>query len=111
MSEQRPVELTGPTVHFEFEETPMYITLNFCNGKPFEVFIRYDEVKVFEWVTTVTILITRMLRDGISIETIAGEMMEICSPHSSHFYKGKQYPSLAAHIGHVLKELGELGVK
>lgn len=83
---------------------PMYVTVNEQDGRPVEVFIRMDEPEIYEWVTTVTILITRLLRAGEPLEAIAMELQEIHSPKTSHFVKGKQVPSLPARIGLLLEQ-------
>ena len=95
------------------EDNKYYLIINEQNGEPFEVFIRSDDPAIYQWVNACTVLITRMLRAGISLSVIAGELQEIHSAGTSlHFTpNGKQCHSIVARIGQVfeqyLKQRGE----
>ena len=106
MSMTRPDTLTGPTYCVIIEnDQQMYVTVNHDeHGTPCEVFVRTDDPALFEWVTLVTVLITRLLRAEQPLEVIAAELQEIHSPRTRHWVPGGkgECPSLAARIGMVL---------
>ena len=102
-SMQRPEKLDGPTYCVRLEDgKPLYVTVNEMDGQPAEVFFRIDDPELFEWVTVLTVVISRALRCGEKLGTIAEDLMEIHSPRTNHFHRGQQFPSLAARIGSVL---------
>lgn len=84
----------------------MYITINHLDGVPFEIFVRQDNAELYEWVTPVTVLITRLLREGVKLLVIAKELREMHSPVSHHFIPkgGGHCPSIPARIGMVLEK-------
>jgi hypothetical protein len=102
----RPDTLPGATYCATLDNgQPLFVTINSDeSGNPCEVFVRMDNPELFEWVTLVTVLITRLLRAGQQLDTIANELQEIHSPSSRHFIPGGggECPSLAARIGMML---------
>lgn len=104
---KRPEVLQGVTYSAELESgKKVYITVNEHEGNPYEVFIRLDDPELFEWMVALTLMITRALRAGETLKSIAKELEEIYSPRSRHFMPGGkgECPSLAARIGKVLAE-------
>lgn len=100
MSVDRDEILPGPTVEVQIDNSrSMYVTLNYQNGRPFEIFIRLDEPEMFEWVNTVTVLVSRLLRAGESLEDIAEDLTGIHSPRTQHMRGREMIPSLSARIG------------
>ena len=68
----RPLILDGVTYYEKLPDgKPMYVTINNYKGIPFEVFIRMDDPNLFEWVVALTVIITRALRAGELLSTIA----------------------------------------
>lgn len=107
MPNLRPEKLDGATYKGHTHDgKPMYITVNEKEGRPFEVFVRVDDPDLFEWMTALTVMITRCLRHGDTLAAIADELMEVHSPKTRHFVDGGkgEAVSLAARIGTVLKE-------
>lgn len=107
----RPDTLTGRTYQATLDDLrPMFVTVNSLDGRPYEVFVRIDDPHLFEWVVALTLMITRALRAGESLEAIATELMEIHSPATRHFIKGGiECPSLSARIGMMLMRYVEDG--
>ncbi len=107
----REDRLSGATWKASMPERPhVYITVNQdANGAPCEVFIRYDRADAYEWITAITVGITRQLQAGVSLREIAADLMEIHSPATSHFIPGGggECSSLAARIGKVLMQHAE----
>lgn len=101
----RPDTLPGTTLCLTLEDgSRAYITVNEQDGQPVEVFVRYDDPKLYEWITLATVFITRMLRDGNTLDAIAREMQEIFSPQGGYHASGEQHTSIVAHIGKVLED-------
>jgi len=105
--------VTGVTYHIRLPQHPddpgdrarMYVTVNERDGKPFEVFIRYDLPGPFEWVFAVSILISRLLQAGVELEDIGRELQEIHSPVTNHIIPGtsETCPSTVARLGKTLE--------
>lgn len=107
---ERPEALHGTTRKIVVE-TPdrayrVYVTVNEQDGRPFEIFVRCDHPQLYEWITALTLLITRLLRQGDSLEAIAEELQTIHSgATSAHFLPGgEQCISMVARLGRVLAE-------
>ena len=114
-TEARPEVLPGVTRCIRLnigaeKDEKFYITVNFNGGRAFEVFIRCDDPKLHEWVNAQTILITRMLRAGISLATIGKELQEIHSAGTSdHHAEGVRHIGRVARIGQMLETMAGLG--
>lgn len=107
----RPRLLDGPTYKVVLgDDSRMYITVNECEGKPFEVFVRLDEADKYEWVVALTTMITRLLREGQSLDVIGKELKEIHGPGTGHYIPGtgEWSPSIVARIGNILIKHEEL---
>jgi len=98
----RPEELQGGTQRVLLPNgSPMFVTVNYFEGRPTEVFVRYDDPALCEWISALTILITRLLRAGEKLEDIAEELSQIAGPESGHHVPGTHdwSPSLVARVG------------
>ena len=105
--EPRELILNGPTYEIRTPEgAELKVTINEQNGQPFEIFVQCDDAVIYQWVALATILITRLLRDGHSLNQIADEMQEIHCPSTGHYIPGTRdwCPSLIARIGRTLKQ-------
>ncbi|HSH42350.1 MAG TPA: hypothetical protein VK973_09535 [Arenicellales bacterium] len=62
----RPQRLDGCTVRVPLEDgRPLFVTINTLeDGRPVEVFVRLDDPELFEWVSVLTVMISRALRSG-----------------------------------------------
>jgi hypothetical protein len=107
---ERSDELTGTTRKIVIETMdhsyPVFITINEQNGRPFEVFIRTDHPQLYEWITALTLLVTRLLRQGDALDAIAAELQSVHSSATTmHFLpSGEQCISMVARIGRVLSD-------
>lgn len=85
----------------------MYVTINHDEqGKPLEIFVRYDVPEYFEMITNVTRLASMALRDGTPLKEIADDLVNTYSPTTNHIPQGKRevVPSITARIGMVLRK-------
>lgn len=95
------------------EDHSYYITINntLVNDTrvPFEIFINSKNVKHFQWISTLTRLISAIFRHGGNIDFLINELVAISDPNSGYWGKdkltgnGKYYNSLVHEIGEVIK--------
>ncbi len=103
---ERPTQLSGPTYKLVLDDsTRMYVTINEHEGQPFEIFVRNDDPKLYEWIAAITILISRLLRQGDTLAEIGKELEQINGPESRHMIPGTniQSPSMIARVGRTLR--------
>ena len=105
----RQEELPGATYKVVVE-TPerryrVYVTINEQDGRPFEVFVRCDHPRLYEWITALTLLVSWLLQRGLSLGAIGRELQIIHSgATSAHFLPGgERCLSMVARIGAVLE--------
>ncbi len=107
---KRPSKLIGATYKIDWPTaaSALYVTINDMetdNGvRPFEIFISSLSSTHTEWINTVTLLISRILRWGHDPKFIPEELKLISSPHDSAWIDGKFYSSLVARIATVIEE-------
>lgn len=104
----RPDVLTGQTHKFKIMtadgEFSFYVTVNFSDGKPFEVFVNSRNARYAEHMAALTVMVSRMLQRGFELKEIANDLLLIHSPETGHLARGGFVPSLHARIGKVLLE-------
>ena len=105
----RQEELPGATYKVVVE-TPerryrVYVTINEQDGRPFEVFVRCDHPQLYEWITALTLLVSKLLQRGMPLDEIGRELQIIHSGATSmHFLPGGQRClSMVARIGKVME--------
>ena len=112
----RPEKLIGATYKVSTPESKhaLYITMNdiilnegteFESRKPFEVFINTKNMKNYEWIVALTLLISAVFRKGGDVIFIVEELKSVFSPTGGYFKKGHGFmPSLVAEIGLVIEK-------
>lgn len=105
-SKKRPKVLLGCTYKISWPSlnANLYLTINECNGKPYEVFIKSKDLKLVEWTTVVSGMISRELRSGQDPMLIADDFKAIQGSHDGQWIEGKFYSSIIMYIGHILEE-------
>jgi ribonucleoside-diphosphate reductase alpha chain len=100
--------LTGKTVQLKWQalKSSIYLCLNTKDGKPYEVFLMSKDQRHMEWTTTVTLLLSRLMRMGVSVSSLAHELRQIASTEGG-WAEGVFYPSLVAYIGEKLELLAK----
>jgi len=108
VADGRPEILQGKTIQLKWPalKSSLYLNLNVRNGKPYEVFFMSKDQRHMEWTTTVTLLLSRLIRSGVSIESLAQELKQISSTEGG-WADGVFYPSLIAYIGEKLELLAK----
>ncbi len=103
----RPETLTGVTYKVKWPslQSSIYLTINQnTQGKPFEVFISSRSGKNAEWMTSLTLMISAIMRMSDDVVFIARELQQVVSAHDSAWIDGTYYGSLVARIGKVMEE-------
>ncbi len=106
---ERPEALSGVTYKIKTPNASgliinVYLTVNEENGEPFEVFLNCSDNSIMELVSVSMVLVSRLLRLGVSLEVIAEDLEQVFSVNTAHMAGKRWCPSLIAHIGRVLKE-------
>jgi ribonucleoside-diphosphate reductase alpha chain len=103
----RPDVLNGRTVKIRWPDhnSALYLTLNSLeDGTPYEVFINSKDQRAMEWTTTVTMLMSLCIRNGVTLQQITNEFAQI-QALGGGWAEGKYWPSLIAFIGAKLETL------
>lgn len=105
---ERPEILPGVTYRLSVpngrgDMIDINLTVNELDGRPFEVFLETRDATTMEMLGVSMVLISRLLRLGVPLETVAQDLAEVVSAHTAHFAKQSWCPSLIARIGLVLK--------
>ena len=111
---KRPYALGGVTykIHPPLQEHALYLTLNNgVDGTLYEVFANSADMQQYQWIVALTRLISRDLRAGVSVESVAAELQSVHAPSGGYWRKGGKFmTSLVAEIGLVMIEHSELKV-
>lgn len=116
---QRPEVLHGSTYKIKppHLENALYVTINDIeidgDRHPYEIFLNSKNMEQFQWVLSLTRVISAVFRKGGDIKFLATELKEVFDPKGGYLKKGGVYmPSLVAEIGHVLerhlKHIGQI---
>lgn len=111
--ETRPDILQGKTIKVKpaISEHAYYITVNFLNGKPLELFINSKDVTYFDWIIAFTRTFSALLRKEQDIKFLLDELKDIKTPNGGYFVKingkSKNMGSLTANIAYAIELLLE----
>jgi hypothetical protein len=121
---ERPEVLFGKTykVKTPSEDHAMYITINdiilgegteFEKRQPFEIFVNSKNMESFQWIVSLTRVISAVFRKGGEVAFLIEELNSVFDPKGGYFKPksgGKYMNSIVAEIGYVIelhfKELG-----
>jgi len=111
---KRPDALRGTTYKLNHpnSEHALYVTINDVvlnqdteheKSAPFEMFVNSKNMDSFQWITSLTRVVSAVFRKGGDITFLIEEMKSTFDPRGGYF-KGRTYmPSIVAEIGHVLE--------
>ena len=111
----RPKVLEGRTYKLKtpLSSSSMYLTMNdivLNKGtahevrRPFEIFINSKEMRNYQWVVSLTMLLSAIYRKGGDVTFILDELKSVFDPNGGYLTKGGYVPSLVAEIGLVIEE-------
>lgn len=106
VSDERPETLPSRTyklkLPFETDILTLYLTITDLDGRPYEFFLNCSHAQITEYLTAVSVLGSRMLRNGFPVELVAEDLNTIASPFTGHLRRGGYCPSLSALIARTL---------
>lgn len=104
-TEARPDELTGTTYKLKWPSltSSMFVTINYQDAKPYEIFFASKDAKYQDWMTGLTLMISSILRSSINPAYIPHELKQVVSTHDTQWHNGKFYGSLVARIGSIIE--------
>ena len=106
INDQRPDRLPSVTrrltMPYQTGELVIDITISYRDERPFEVFFNCAHLEMYEYLAAVSLLASRMLRNGFPVQDVAHDLMDIASPHTGHMRRDGWCRSLAALIGQTL---------
>lgn len=106
--DERPDVLTSRTYHlnvpFGTADVEIFVTVSDRDGRPFEFFLNCANMELSEYLAAVSLLGSRMLRNGFPLEMVARDLMDIASPHTAHMRRDGYCQSLSWLIGSALSE-------
>ncbi len=120
---KRPNTLSGITHRVEspLSSHSIYVTVNdiVVEGKryPYEIFINSKTAEHQQWVTALTLLISFILKNSVSVkldvESILSSLSSVTDPLGGYIKKGKKIPSLVSEIADLvmLSVSGHVAVK
>lgn len=85
-------------------ESALYVTINDHEGLPFEFFLNSKDMRHYQWITSLTRVVSAIFRKGGDCTFLIEELKSIYDPNGGYFRKGKYIPSLVAEIGEVLEQ-------
>lgn len=113
----RPEALRGTTYKVKppshVADAALYVTINDIvlnpgtpdeEIRPCEIFINSKEMKNFQWVAALTLVISAVFRKGGSVAFLAEELKAVMDPSGGYWKPGGKFmPSLVAEIGTVIE--------
>ncbi len=112
---KRPMVLSGKTYKLRSPvyEAALYITINdlvLNSGtpqevkRPFEIFINSKAMESFQWIVSLTRMVSAVFRKGGDVTFIVEELKSVCDPRGGYWKHGKYVPSIVAEIGMVVED-------
>ncbi|MEM7251320.1 MAG: hypothetical protein AAF493_07860 [Pseudomonadota bacterium] len=112
VDERRPV-LESRTYRlelpFQTRDVTIFLTISDQDGRAFEFFLNSADMELSEYLSVVSVLGSRMLRNGFPLEVVAQDLSDIASPVTGHIRKDGYCNSLSHLIGETLIAHAERG--
>lgn len=102
---RRGEELSGTTYKIKWPSlsSSMFVTINYMDDEPYEIFFASKDAKFQDWMTGLTLMISNLLRTGADPRTIPYELQQVKSTHDTSWDRGRYYGSLVARIGATIE--------
>lgn len=108
VADERPHRLPSLTrrlrMPYRTGDVVIDVTISYRDERPFEVYFNCANLELYEYLAAVSLLASRMLRNGFPVQEVARDLMDIASPHTGHMRREGWCQSLAALIGSTLRE-------
>lgn len=105
-AEDRGEELDGTTYKIKWPSmsASMYVTINYKEDRPHEIFFASKDAKFADWMTGLTLMISAIFRSGIDPAFIPNELKQVISASDTSWHNGKFVGSLVARIGQIIEQ-------
>ncbi len=108
VSGDRPEVLSGTTYKIKPErmDHSIYVTVNdTADKKPYEVFIRCDDMTLHPWLTFIGTLISAIFQKTDDPYLVPDQMAQIFDPRGGYNVENgiAEHVSIVAHIGKIIK--------
>ena len=111
---ERPRALDGSTYKLKspIYEAALYITINNITlnantphqvTRPFEIFINSKAMESFQWIVSLTRMISAVFRKGGDVTFIIEELKSVNDPRGGYWNKGKYITSIVAEIAETIE--------
>lgn len=84
----------------------IYLTVNYYNGKPFEVFIDSSHIDAAHWVKGLSRVISMSLQHGVSLSEVTRQLCKVHSPAA--YFTGGHGGFVNGVVDHIGKELANM---
>lgn len=74
------------------------------DDEPYEIFFASKDAKFQDWMTSLTLLASALLRNGVDPAVIPRELKQVKSTHDTGWYDKKMYGSLVARIAKTIED-------
>jgi ribonucleoside-diphosphate reductase alpha chain len=103
---KRPEQLAGSTIKMKWPhfKDNVYLTVNYKDNAPYEVFIASMDLRNIEWLVTTCLMISRSLRRGDNPQEVVDLLKNIQGASEGCFIGQKYYTSFVQYLGDVLEQ-------
>lgn len=103
---KRGEELSGTTYKIKWPSlsSSLFVTVNYMDEKPYEIFFASKDAKFQDWMTSLTLLASALLRNNVDPAVIPRELRQVKSTHDTGWHNGKAYGSLVARIAKTIED-------
>jgi len=101
MRKSRTIKIKPHTI-----DAALYITIvNNDEGMPYKILVNCKNSPTFEWIQATRITLNALLKQQVFPVDVLNALCEIPDANGGYYYKGKQIPSIPAHIAIILRNL------
>lgn len=103
--QKRPETLSGSTHKLKWASmsASMFVTINYKDGRPYEIFFASKDAKFQDWMTGLTLMISNIFRNQPNPISIVNELKQVVSTHDIQWIDSKFYGSLVSRIGSIIE--------
>lgn len=103
---KRPEVLSGSTYKLKWPslKSSLLVTINYLDDQPYEILFACKDAKFQDWFTSITLMISYMMRSGIDLTHIPAELKSVVSTNDTAWIGGKFYGSIVELIGDTIEQ-------
>ena len=103
---KRGEELSGTTYKIKWPSlsSSLFVTINYLDDSPYEIFFASKDAKFQDWMTSLTLLASALLRNNVDPAVVPRELRQVKSTYDTGWHQGKLYGSLVARIAKTIED-------